>query len=114
MGYWFHALEPVINNGHGREVICVFANRCGEEPGRIMPAVGSKMEEDEGEAKGVRYAGSSWIGKIGGGRGEVFVGGIMGRAEEGVLVVETEGLGVGGNGLWFKLREPDGDGGEVG
>ncbi|KAL8922881.1 MAG: hypothetical protein Q9172_003387 [Xanthocarpia lactea] len=114
LGYWFHALEPVINNIHGREVICVFANRCGEEPGRIMPAVGSKLGEDEGEGEGVRYAGSSWIGKIGVGRGEVVVGGIMGRAEEGVLVVETEGLGVGGNGLRFQLRERDGDGGGAG
>ncbi|KAL8861406.1 MAG: hypothetical protein Q9178_002279 [Gyalolechia marmorata] len=114
LGYWFHALEPVINNVHGREVICVFANRCGEEPGRIMPAVGSKMGGDEGEEKGVRYAGSSWIGKIGVGRGEVVVGGIMGRAEEGVLVVETEGLGVGENGLRFQLRARDGDGGGAG
>ncbi|KAL8913426.1 MAG: hypothetical protein Q9171_001719, partial [Xanthocarpia ochracea] len=53
LGYWFHALEPVINNVHGREVICVFANRCGEEPGRMMPAVGSKTGDDEDEETGV-------------------------------------------------------------
>ncbi|KAL8803594.1 MAG: hypothetical protein Q9182_003099 [Xanthomendoza sp. 2 TL-2023] len=84
--YWFGALGPLVR-GTG-EVVCVFANRCGEEGGRVVPDLLGEGEEGEGE--GVRYAGSSWVGKVG--KGEVVVGGVMGRGEEGVLVVDTEGL----------------------
>lgn len=110
LAYWFNALEALIDSD--REVICVFANRCGEEAGRVVPNVLAKedQEERDGEGAGVRYAGSSWIGKVGVGRGTVVVGGIMGRSEEGVLVVETEGMGVGGMGLKFELRKREGQG----
>lgn len=40
------------------------------------------------EDTGVRYAGTSWIGRIG--KGKIRVGGIMGGWEEGVVVVDTE------------------------
>ena len=85
----------------------MLANRCGEEAGRLVPKVFGRTDEDEedGEGVGVRYAGSSWIGKLGGDKGKVVVGGIMGRAEEGLLVVETEGLGLGGKGMTFELKE---------
>lgn len=108
LAYWFNALEPLIDGD--REVICVFANRCGEEAGRVVPDVLAKEDEEErdGEGAGVRYAGSSWIGKVGVGRGKVVVGGIMGRSEEGVLVVDTAGMGVGAKGLGFELRKREG------
>ncbi|KAL8734885.1 MAG: hypothetical protein Q9166_001237 [cf. Caloplaca sp. 2 TL-2023] len=112
LAYWFDALAPVINNE--REVICVFANRCGEEAGRVVPDVkgdlggeGGKEGKEDVEAEGVRYAGSSWIGKVG--KGEVVIGRVMGRAEERVCVVETEGLGVGGRG-WRVVFGERGDG----
>ena len=105
LAYWFNVLEPLTDGG--KEVICVLANRCGEEAGRLVPKVFGRTDEDEedGEGVGVRYAGSSWIGKLGGDKGKVVVGGIMGRAEEGLLVVETEGLGLGGKGMTFELKE---------
>ncbi|KAL8759486.1 MAG: hypothetical protein Q9199_000707, partial [Rusavskia elegans] len=63
LAYWFNALEGLIDID--REVICVFANRCGEEAGRVVPSVLAKedQEERDGGGVGVRYAGSSWIGK---------------------------------------------------
>ncbi|KAI4108684.1 MAG: hypothetical protein LQ339_002200 [Xanthoria mediterranea] len=90
LAYWCNALEPLIDGD--REVICVFANRCGEEAGRVVPNVLAEENEEEerdGDGAGVRYAGSSWIGKVGGGRGKLVVGGILGRSEEAVLVVEV-------------------------
>lgn len=68
----------------GREVVVVVANRCGEEGV---------------EREGVRFAGTSWVGRVGGGMGggvkvsgtgEVGVWGMLGRGEERVLVVDTE------------------------
>ena len=61
-----------------KEVITVFANRCGEEGGK----------NPSGVEEGVRYAGSSWIGKLG--NGVVKIWEIMGSAEEGVIVVDTD------------------------
>lgn len=69
LSYWVERLAPLVKN-EAREVIVVFANRCGEEPG------------------GVRYAGSSWVGKVG--NGKIKIWSIAGRAEEKVLCVDTE------------------------
>lgn len=91
LSYWFEMLMPLIN--HDEDVTCVFANRCGEEPGKVMPdVVGGDGEGRGGE--GVRYAGSSWVGLVGNGR--VKVGRVMGRAEEGLQIVDTEVLRKGG------------------
>ncbi|KAL8927952.1 MAG: hypothetical protein Q9208_002027 [Pyrenodesmia sp. 3 TL-2023] len=99
LGYWFDMLMPLIN--HDQDFTCAFANRCGEEPGKAVPDVlGGDVEERGGE--GVRYAGSSWVGLVGNGR--VRVGRVMGRAEEGVQVVDTEVLGKGG-GWEVEFRE---------
>lgn len=66
LSYWIERLKPLVEAE--REVIAAFGNRCGEE--------------------GVRYAGSSWVGKVG--NGVVKICEIMGRAEEGVIVADTE------------------------
>ena len=61
-------MVPLVKS-EDREVIVVFANRCGEEPGDA------------------RYAGSSWVGRVGGGKVKIW--GIAGKAEEKVLYVDT-------------------------
>ncbi|KAL8700943.1 MAG: hypothetical protein Q9201_005181 [Fulgogasparrea decipioides] len=82
LSYWFERLSPLIQHPE-KEFICVFANRCGEEAGKMHP-------NEVGEGRGVRYAGSSWVGKVG--RKKVVLGGVLGRAAEEILVVDTEEL----------------------
>jgi len=77
LSYWIERLKPLVEGKD--EVIAVFANRSGEESGK------SPLGEEE---EGVRYAGSSWIGRVG--MGEVRIWGMLGRAEERVCVVDTE------------------------
>ena len=69
LSYWIERLTPLVRN-NDREVIVVLANRCGEEP-------------DD-----ARYAGSSWVGRVG--RGIVKVWEVAGRAEEKLLCVDTD------------------------
>ena len=76
LGYWVGRLKPLVEAE--KEVIAVFANRCGEEAGR----------NPLGGEEGVRYAGSSWIGKVGNGLVKIWE--TMGRAEEGVIVADTD------------------------
>lgn len=84
VGYWLERMRPLMGpNGPRQEVVLVFANRCG----------------DDGEApliEQVRYAGSSTVMGIsrGDGRldGEVRIWDMLGRAEEGVLLVDTTNL----------------------
>ncbi|KAL9098530.1 MAG: hypothetical protein Q9163_005829 [Psora crenata] len=75
--YWLNRLTPLIEAD--QEVLVVCANRTGEEPGR-NPC--GQVEE------GVRYAGTSWVGRVG--KGKVHVWGMMGRAEDAFLAVDTE------------------------
>lgn len=67
--YWVSRLEPLIRIESNQEVIVVFANRCGTE----------------GEAT---YAGTSAV--VGIQSGEIWVYGILGRGETGLLVVDTD------------------------
>ncbi|KAK1247890.1 hypothetical protein MKX07_000778 [Trichoderma sp. CBMAI-0711] len=67
--YWVSRLEPLIRANSNQEVIVVFANRCGIE----------------GDAT---YAGTSTV--VGIQSGEIWVYGIMGRGETGLLVVDTD------------------------
>ncbi|ETS00023.1 carbon-nitrogen hydrolase [Trichoderma reesei RUT C-30] len=67
--YWVSRLEPLIRADSNQEVIVVFANRCGIE----------------GDAT---YAGTSTV--VGIQSGEIWVYGIMGRGETGLLVVDTD------------------------
>ncbi|SPN99918.1 uncharacterized protein DNG_02770 [Cephalotrichum gorgonifer] len=67
--YWLSRLEPLIHNENGEETIVVFANRAGSD------------EE-------VVYAGTSAV--VGIRDGEVSVYGILGRCDQGLLVVDTD------------------------
>jgi hypothetical protein len=64
---WLARLEPLIRAERG-EIIVVFANRCGVEDDAI-------------------YAGTSAV--LGIDAGEVKVYGVLGRGEEGLLIVDT-------------------------
>ena len=75
LDYWIERLTPLLEDNS--DVVAIFANRCGQEPGK----------NPLGEEEGVRYAGSSWIGKLG--KGEVKIWGMLGRAEEGMCIVDT-------------------------
>lgn len=66
--YWCARLQPLIEQ-RDRDIVVVVACRCGEE----------------GENK---YAGTSWVGRVG--RGKVAVWGVLGNGDEKVLVVDTE------------------------
>ena len=69
LSYWVERLVPLVNN-KDHEIIVVFANRCGEEP------------------PDARYAGSSWIGKVG--FGKVKIWDIAGKSEETLVSIETD------------------------
>ena len=75
LSYWVGRLKPLVEAD--KEVVAVFANRCGGEEGK----------NPLGGEEGVKYAGTSWIGKVG--NGVVRIWEIMGRAEEGVIIVDT-------------------------
>ena len=76
LSYWVERLKPLVEAE--KEILTVFANRCGEEAGK----------NPLGIEEGVRYAGSSCIGKVG--NGVVKIWEISGRAEEAVIVADTD------------------------
>ena len=76
LSYWVERLKPLVEGE--KEVLVVCANRCGEEPGK----------NPLGVEEGVRYAGSSWVGKVG--NGQVKIWEIIGRAEESLCIADTE------------------------
>ena len=69
LNYWIERIVPLVKS-RDEEVTVIFANRCGEEP-------------DD-----ARYAGSSWIGKVG--KGKIKIWDIAGRAEERVINADTK------------------------
>ena len=75
LSYWIERMKPLVDGE--KEVIVVCANRSGNEPGK----------NPIGEEEGVRYAGSSWVGKVG--KGVVRIWQITGRAVEQVIVADT-------------------------
>ena len=81
LGYWVERMRPLIGaNGPEDEVIVIFANRTGEEG--IAPRIGE-----------VRYAGSSTVMGMrksdGSGDVHVKIWDVMGRAQDGLLIVDT-------------------------
>ncbi|KAG6994023.1 carbon-nitrogen hydrolase [Physcia stellaris] len=69
LNYWVERIVPLVKNREG-EVVVVFANRCGEEP------------------IDARYAGTSWIGRVG--FGKVKIWDTAGKAEEKLLLIDTD------------------------
>ena len=69
LSYWIERIVPLVKNQEG-EVVVVFANRCGEEP------------------IDARYAGTSWIGRVG--FGKVKIWDTAGKAEEKLLLIDTD------------------------
>jgi protein N-terminal amidase len=86
VAYWLERLQPLTaSDESGKDVYVVCANRIGSEG--VNPLIGP-----------VRYAGSSTVFKIAS-DGEVTFWGIMGRAEQGILMIDTEDnpkYGIGG------------------
>ena len=77
VAYWIERLKPLMNSATGaeEEVIIICANRVGAEG--TCPRIGE-----------VKYAGSSCVMSMKKGR-EVRIWDIFGRAQEGVLLVDT-------------------------
>lgn len=98
--YWCTRLQPLIEQRE-RDIIVVVACRSGAEgersPGDREPSIADGAQKHSGEEKQsgngemrdelVRYAGTSWIGRLG--HGKVAVWGVLGKAEESVLVADT-------------------------
>ena len=76
LSYWIERLKPLVDGE--KEVIVVCANRSGKEPGK----------NPIGEEEGVRYAGSSWVGKVG--MGMVRIWQMTGSGVEQVIVADTK------------------------
>ncbi|TKA46261.1 hypothetical protein B0A54_03068 [Friedmanniomyces endolithicus] len=97
VAYWLERFYPLLHAGAGEEVVVVFANRCGTEGNQVRYGsvqVESAHEEVEPGDR-VCYAGSSCAMRIQGGQVRMFEKAghevaILGKGEEGVLVVDTE------------------------
>jgi len=85
--YWLQRFEPLVQaeRAVGEDVVVVLANRCGMEPGRLAGV--SQGMDDSGEEV-VSYAGSSCVMKVR--NGEVQIYDMLGRAEEKLLIVDTD------------------------
>jgi protein N-terminal amidase len=78
VGYWAERMRPLMDSSTGanEEVIIICANRCGLEG--LAPRIGE-----------VKYAGSSCVFSMKKGQ-DIRIWDILGRAQEGVLLVDTE------------------------
>ncbi|TKA80000.1 hypothetical protein B0A55_02083 [Friedmanniomyces simplex] len=97
VAYWLERFYPLLHSGVGEEVVVVFANRCGTEGNRVsngsVHVENGKVEVEGGDR--VCYAGSSCAMRFQGGQVRMFEKtghevAILGKGEEGVLVVDTE------------------------
>lgn len=93
VAYWRERFLPFIDSKPQEDIIVVFANRCGTEgnwTGSLH--VENGMEIEEGDR--VCYAGSSCVMRFQGGQVKIFQKGmgpaILGKGEEGLLVVDTK------------------------
>ncbi|KAF7194181.1 Protein N-terminal amidase, partial [Pseudocercospora fuligena] len=97
VAYWLERFWPFVDSQPTEPIVVVFANRCGSEGGTVGER---RMEHGEVIELGdrVAYAGSScvmrfqmgsvklWEHDVGSMKGDV---GLLGKGEEGVLVVDT-------------------------
>jgi protein N-terminal amidase len=85
--YWIERFTPLLRKAResGQDVVLVLANRCGLEPGTVA-GVSQGLGEDGDDV--VSYAGSSSVVRVKGGDVQIFD--LLGKAEERLLVVDTE------------------------
>ena len=92
VAYWLERFFPFIESASQEDIIVIFANRCGIEGNRVGSMHIENGEEVE-EGDRVCYAGSSCVMRFHAGEVRMFDRGegvaILGKAEEGVLVVDT-------------------------
>lgn len=79
VGYWVERLRPLMDSATGaeEEVVVICANRTGIEG--ICPRIGE-----------VKYAGSSCVFSLKKGQDSVRIWDILGRGQEGLLIVDTK------------------------
>ena len=93
IAYWLERFFPFVERGPSESIIVVFANRCGIEGNRIGTMhLENGTEVEEGDR--VCYAGSSCVMKFQGGAVRMYGRdqgvAILGKGEEGLLVVDTD------------------------
>jgi len=89
VGYWLQRFSPLVeaSRAAGGEVTVVFCNRVGSERNETTELV-TKAGQVIPLGESVSYAGSSCVMRFGG--GEVSILDMMGKGEEGLLVVDTD------------------------
>lgn len=88
ISYWINRFTPLVENESGtEEIVVVFANRCGLEPGTIVSADLVPPTLFNGQPV-VGYAGSSCAMRFA--NGTIDIWDMLGRAEETVLLIDTE------------------------
>lgn len=86
--YWVERFLPIVGSKREGGVVLVLANRCGNEPGTVA-GVSQGTGEDGEEV--VSYAGSSCVLRVQDGNVQLFS--ILGRAEEALLIADTNEVG---------------------
>ncbi|GAB7347856.1 hypothetical protein MBLNU459_g5387t1 [Dothideomycetes sp. NU459] len=84
--YWIERFRPIMGSKREGGVVLVLANRCGNEPGTVVP--GADQEGTDDGEQVVSYAGSSCVLRIQDGAVQLFD--ILGRAEETLLIADTD------------------------
>lgn len=93
VAYWTERFFPLIESAPREEIIVVFANRCGMEGNMAGSSTHIENGQVAEEGDRVCYAGSSCVMRFQGGGVRMFDRGegvaILGKSEEGLLVVDT-------------------------
>ena len=85
LAYWIERFVPIMQAERADEVVLVLANRCGLEPGTVAGVTRGVDEDGEGV---VGYAGTSSVLRVK--DGQVMLYDFLGRAQQDLLVVDTE------------------------
>lgn len=98
VAYWLERFFPLIDSMSSEGIVVVFANRCGVE-GNTVGSVHVENGEAVEEGDRVCYAGSSCAMKFQDGNVRMFEKranevAVMGKGEEGLLVVDTDKVGL--------------------
>lgn len=93
--YWIERFFPIVGSKREGGVVLVLANRCGNEPGTVA-GVSQGTGEDGEEV--VIYAGTSCVLRVQDGNVQLFD--ILGRAEEALLVADTDEVSARSNIEW--------------